>query len=268
MTQATLPGVFGRATEVLAELGDRVRLHDLYDETGVHVYHDLAAGDTGEIRELLLALKRVDGPVLELAAGSGRLTLPMLAVGREVTALELSADMLDLLRTQLTTAPRQMRERCELLQGDMSAFDLGRRFGAIVLGTTSVSLLDEAGRAGLFAAVRAHLEPGGRLLMSTVNLVDDAAGDSDLEIRAVGISGTHYRVFENWPAGSLVRTVTILAQDTGAEHVLACTTAIRVLPVELLQEELARAGLVVRERIALPVPSPRHTEVLLEVEAI
>ncbi|MFJ9901412.1 daptide-type RiPP biosynthesis methyltransferase [Streptomyces sp. NPDC101152] len=271
MTTTAREAVPGVAGEVLAEYGGRVSRHDLYDEVGVPVYHDLAAVDTSEIREVLRVVRAFPGPVLELAAGSGRLTMPLLALGREVTALELKEAMLDLLRERLAGAPAGARERCMPVQGDMSAFDLGRTFAVVVLGTTSVSLLDEEGRAGLYAAVRAHLQPGGRFLLSTVDLTDASADDTDLDFEAVGASGRRYRMIEHWPAGASTRNVTILPPKAEAAHasqVLALTTSIRVLPADRLERELADAGLAVVQRHTLPATGPRHRDVLLEVEAV
>ncbi|MFF2522168.1 daptide-type RiPP biosynthesis methyltransferase [Streptomyces liangshanensis] len=263
---ATVPGLAG---EILAGYGDRVTLHDLYDEAGASVYHDLAAVDTTEIRELLRSARAVPGPVLELAAGSGRLTLPLLALGREVTALELKESMVALLRERLTEAPAGIGRRCTVVRGDMSAFDLGGTYAVVVLGTTSVSLLDAEGRAGLYASVRSHLMPGGRFLLSTVDLT--GGGPDDLDVEAMGASGRRYRMIENWPAGHEVREVTILPPEREVPEdgpVLALTTSIRVLPPDDLTRELAGAGLRVVARHALPAASPRHTGVLLEAEAV
>ncbi|MCM3883387.1 daptide-type RiPP biosynthesis methyltransferase [Frankia sp. R82] len=269
MTAATaVPGLAG---EILAEFGSRISVHDLYDEVGGPVYHDLAGSDTSEIREMLRVVRAHPGPVLELAAGSGRLTLPLLALGREVTALELKESMLDLLRARLAAAPRGTRERCRPVQGDMSAFALGRRFAVVVLGTASVSLLDEEGRAGLYACVRSHLAPGGRFLLSTVELVGDAADGADLDFEAAGASGTRYRMIEYRPAGAPVRNVTIipLEKDTStAEPIVALTTTIRILPVDRLENELADAGMTVVARHVMPANGPRHLDVFLEAAAV
>jgi methylation protein MtfA len=263
---AAVPGLAGR---ILAEYGDRVVVHDLYDEAGASVYHDLAAIDTTEIRELLRSVRAVPGPVLELAAGSGRLTLPLLASGREVTALELKESMVALLHKRLAEAPAGVGGRCTVVQGDMSAFELGSTYAVVVLGTTSISLLDAEGRAGLYAAVRAHLRPGGRFLLSTVDVTGDDGDDLDLE--AVGASGRRYRMIEHWRAGQEVRKVTILPVQREISEdgrLLALTTSIRVLPPDGLARELASAGLHVVARHPLPAASPRHTGVLLEAEAV
>lgn len=272
----------GRAGELLAELGDRAELHDVYDEIGSPVYHDVSVRDTHEVRELVGLVRRTPGAVLELAAGSGRLTLPLLALGREVTALELSGDMLELLDERLAQAPGRLRERCVPVRGDMSSFALGRRFEVIVLGTTSISLLDEEGRAGLYAAVREHLAPGGRFLLSTVDIVTsggpgpdavqapaeaeaEAEAEPEAVIEAAGVSGRVYRMHDYWPAGSDTRTVTIFPATVGDEGpVTVCTTTVGVLPADRLETELERAGLTVLSRHPLP-GAWRYRDVLLEV---
>ncbi|WP_308313070.1 daptide-type RiPP biosynthesis methyltransferase [Streptomyces sp. ISL-1] len=267
LTPLSIPG---RAGQLVSQLGDRAELHDVYDETGSRVYHDVSVRDTHEVRELVALVRRIPGAVLELAAGSGRLTMPLLALGREVTAVELSAAMLELLSERLAEAPERLRERCVPVQADMSSFALGRRFEVIVLGTTSISLLDEEGRAGLYAAVREHLAPGGRFLLSTVDIVtpdDPEAAEAVPEavIAAVGAGGRAYRMHDYWPAGADTRTVTIFPAEIGDEGpVTVCTTTVGVLPVDQLGAELGRAGLTVLSGHPLP-GAWRYRDVLLEV---
>ncbi|MCX5376689.1 daptide-type RiPP biosynthesis methyltransferase [Streptomyces sp. NBC_00091] len=263
-TPADVPG---RAGELLASLGERAVLCDLYDAVGASVYHDLAGTGTHEVRELLALVRRIPGPVLDLAAGSGRLTLPLLALGREVTALELSPYMLELLDRRLADAPPALRGRCLPVRADMSDFALGRRFGAIVLGTTTISLLDAEGRQGLYRAVREHLEPGGRFLLSTVDMTATASGPAEVDMEIVTDSGRAYRLFEHWTPDAGSRTVTLFPAVTAATGpVQVCTTTIGVLPAELLEAELAAAGFSVRSRHPLPAVGERHHDVLLETE--
>jgi methylation protein MtfA len=258
----------GLAAEALAGLDREITFHDLYDQVGAPIYHDLASGDTGEIRELQDIVRRIPGPVLELGAGSGRLTLPLLALGRDVTALERSGGMLGLLRAELLKVPQRMRERCDLVRGDMTTFALDSTFPVIVLGNVSVTVLDEAGRSGLYQAVRSHLAPGGRFLLSNVEIDRGETESSDVETEMFGAGGRRYRIFEHWPAGSLRRTFTIVPEGDGPGPVTVCTTSIAVLPAALLERELLAAGLVVRVRMPLPGGDLRHRPVLLEVEAL
>ncbi|MDV9172913.1 daptide-type RiPP biosynthesis methyltransferase [Streptomyces sp. W16] len=262
-----LPGtsIPGRAGELLAALGDRAECCSLYDADGSSIYHELSQQDHHEVRELLALVRRHPGPVLDLAAGSGRLTMPLLALGREVSALELSESMLGLLSERLDRAPAALRERCTLVRGDMSDFALPREFDCVVLATTSVSLLDEAGREGLYASVRAHLAPGGRFLLTTVDL--EASRNPEFELEFSTTAGNDYRMFEYWEQGMEARTVTIFPARHSAGPVRVGLTSIRVLPADLLEAELSANGFRVTARHALPPVGVRHHSTLLEAEA-
>ncbi|MFE7839143.1 daptide-type RiPP biosynthesis methyltransferase [Streptomyces sp. NPDC057474] len=258
-----LPGTAG---ELLRELAGRAELHDLYGDVGSAVYDDLCGGDTSEVREILHLLRGTKGPVLELAAGSGRLTLPMLAGGHEVVALDLSASMLGMLRDRLDAAPARLRDRCSTVHADMSRFALGRKFGAVVLGTTSISLLEQADRMRLYAAVAEHLAPGGRFLVTTVYLEPDEAAETETEFRFTGTSGRDYRLIEHWPSGAATRTVTVLSAEPGEGPVDVCVSAVQVLNADRLEAELRAAGLVVRARHVLLGEGLRYRDVLIEAE--
>ncbi|MEV0623727.1 daptide-type RiPP biosynthesis methyltransferase [Nonomuraea sp. NPDC050404] len=261
MLQTDLPD---QARQLVTKLGDRAVLCDMYDRSGSSVYHDVAGTDTHEVRELIALVRRVPGPVLDLAAGSGRLTLPLLALGREVTAVDLSEGMLGLLAERLAQSPARLRERCTLVRADMRAFAAPHRFAVIVLGTSSISLLDAEGRAALYAMVREHLAPGGRFILSTVEL--DAADGHEVEVPFVGVSGTSYRFFERWNPDAGHRVVAIVPAEPSDGPVTVCTSTIAVVPADLLAAELARAGLPVRTRHALTGAGARHRDILLEAE--
>ncbi len=257
----------GRAGAFVRELGDRARLCDLYGDLGAPIYHDVSAGDTFEIRELVRLVRRRPGPVLDLAAGSGRLTLPLLALSRPVTALDNSPGLLDLLRTRLSCDFPRLRDLCTTVEADMRDFSLDRRFGAIVLGTTSVSLLDDSGRKGLYRSVVEHLAPGGCFLVSAADSDGEETAGTDVESTIVGVGGRTYRWFEYRPAGGDVRVVTIAAEPAADGSVTVCTSSVGVISAERLEAELASAGLVVRERHRPPKPSVRYRHTLLEAEA-
>ena len=59
------------------------------------------------------------GPVLELGAGTGRVTIPIAEAGIRVSAVDLDAGMLDKLRQKAATLPDEARSRVTVHQGDM-----------------------------------------------------------------------------------------------------------------------------------------------------
>ncbi|RSM99089.1 class I SAM-dependent methyltransferase [Nonomuraea sp. WAC 01424] len=251
-----------RADVLLAAAGERGVLCDIYDEEAADIYHDLMQGGTSQAREFTTRIPAGSGPILELAAGSGRLTFPLLALGRKVTALELSPAMLAILRRRLDDAPARLRDLCTLVQGDMSAFTLDRRFDVVVLDQ-SITLLDGADRPGLYACVREHLEPGGRLLLTMAD--SDAAKAKSVERfqEVSGMSGRPYVLHERLSAADEVRELTICPADETADPFVVCTTRIRLLQVDLIARELEQAGFEVIARTPLAFAGARHNDVFL-----
>jgi len=160
-TTRELPGTAGRIAELF---GNGMSFHGMYDEAGSGFYHAFTAFDTAEVEEIVKAAEpHLGGSLLELACGSGRITLPLLDAGwTDLTGLDFSPRMLELLDERLAARklegkPAEMRT----VHGDMTDFDLGRTFDVIVLAATAVWNIDAEGRAKLFGCVRKHLNPGG-----------------------------------------------------------------------------------------------------------
>lgn len=102
------------------------------------------------------------GPVLELGAGSGRITLPIAADGIEVDALEPDHDMLRLLNRKLADAPARVRDLVTVHVADMRAYALSRRFALIIVPFRAFlhNLTDED-RLACLTTARDHLADGG-----------------------------------------------------------------------------------------------------------
>jgi SAM-dependent methyltransferase len=93
--------------------------------------------------------------VLELAAGTGRLAVPIARRGPHVVGLDVSPSM-------LAQAEAKATGNAEFLLGDMRSFGLGRSFDLVLIACSSLChLLTDADLAACFASVRAHLRPGG-----------------------------------------------------------------------------------------------------------
>jgi len=106
------------------------------------------------------------GPVLELACGTGRLTIPIAQSGVEIVGLDQSASMMAHLRTKA----KQAGVEIPLVEGDCREFALGRKFALIFMAFNSMQHLhDYASLAALFGNVRNHLTPGGRFVFDVFN---------------------------------------------------------------------------------------------------
>ncbi|MDQ8181758.1 class I SAM-dependent methyltransferase [Pelagicoccus sp. SDUM812005] len=107
----------------------------------------------------------VEGPVLDLGCGTGRVLLPLAESGREVVGLDGSQAMLDLCAAGLA----ERGASAELVRGDMRDFDLGeKRFGAILIPGFSIQmLLEGADVDACLACCRRHLREDGLLIVPT-----------------------------------------------------------------------------------------------------
>lgn len=104
--------------------------------------------------------------VLELACGSGRLTIPLANDGFNITGVDISGEMLNLAKLKASQAGVNIR----FIQGDMRSFDLGEKFRLIFIPAQSLSHLHTRQEIeNCFSCVRRHLAGEGRFLIELFN---------------------------------------------------------------------------------------------------
>lgn len=238
---------------LLAVLEPGAPVGDLYGPQGSDVYDAMTLEDGSEVREVLRAARRTSGDILELASGSGRLTVPLARLGREVVALDSSPRMRELLVARARSA---RAESIRPVLADMSAFELHRTFGLIVLATTSITLLDAAERGGLLRSVRRHLAPDGVFLVSvpTKTPVDDTGR---VRIVPLGRDADDLVLLSDEvdaPGGHRDVGVIRLRRAHGRMLCDAFASRVRLLDESGLRDEVQAAGLVVQESVAVRAP--------------
>ncbi|MGH2901857.1 MAG: class I SAM-dependent methyltransferase [Solirubrobacteraceae bacterium] len=134
------------------------------------IWHDVECGrydaDFALWRELAAAHP---GPILDVGAGTGRITLDLARRGHEVVALDLDAALLGVLAERADAE----RLRVDTVVADAARFDLRRRDFAIVMAPMqTVQLLRPAGRRGFLRAARAHVAPGGIVAIALADALE------------------------------------------------------------------------------------------------
>ena len=127
--------------------------------------YDIYVRVTQDIPFFLRETKKTDGSVLELMAGTGRLSLPLLAAGGQVVA---QIKMLVILRKKL--AARGMI--APIYQMDVCQLALARQYDLILLPFNSFSeITSQADQLLALRRIYDHLADGGRFICTLHNPV-------------------------------------------------------------------------------------------------
>ena len=117
--------------------------------------------DPGDLDLYLALARRAGGPILELAAGSGRLAVPLAAAGHDITGVDIDPAMLARARTR---AAASTASRLELVEADILGLSLPSKgsFAMAFVALNSLLLLGTRDRQRAALRVMAdHLAPGG-----------------------------------------------------------------------------------------------------------
>lgn len=132
------------------------------------IWHDLECGTYTADLEFWVALAQRHGdPILDVGAGTGRVTLELARHGHAVTALDVDAELLSELRRRAAGLPVQT------VCADARAFSLEERFALCLAPMQTIQLLDgPSERAAFLRCARVHLAPGGLLAVAIAETVE------------------------------------------------------------------------------------------------
>ena len=140
-------------------------LADLYDLEYTHDY---------DLPFWLALAEREAGPIIEWGAGTGRIAVPLATAGHDVTAVELSGEMVE--------RGREKNQAVDWVVGDMRGAKPGQRYGLAVCAFNSFLCLKSVDDALAFLRnAHEYLMPGGLLgievsAFSPEELVDPPGG--------------------------------------------------------------------------------------------
>lgn len=129
---------------------------DLYDLVGDNIPYGL---------DFYVALARqANGPVLDVACGTGRILIPCLQAGVDIEGLDLYEPMLQRLRKKAAALGLTPR----LHQADMSDFSVPRRFALVMIPFNAfIHNMTQESQIRCLTLCREHLSPGGLLAFDT-----------------------------------------------------------------------------------------------------
>lgn len=193
-----------------------------------------------------------DRPILELGAGSGRITRVLVRSGRPVVALDLNPEAVRRARRRLAD-----QGGVHLLVADMRTFRLAGRFELVAAGNDPFChLRTDEGRDRALARVAEHLEPEGRFLLDALwfseEWLEEAAGSGGKTVRtSIGGEGDDppLEVRQRWRCDPSERLCVARyeVREPGGEPASSSFRG-RYWSASELEARLDRAGLRIRHR--------------------
>ncbi len=136
------------------------------DYDSVAELYDTYVSATCDHDFFLEQVKEDTGPVLELMAGTGRLSLPLMEAGTELTCVDCCYEMLSVLERKLTAKNLNASTECQ----DLCRLSLSQTYNLAILPFQSfMEILGEDQQSRAIERVHAALKPNGRFICTMHN---------------------------------------------------------------------------------------------------
>jgi SAM-dependent methyltransferase len=193
--------------------------------------------------------------VLDLACGTGRVTLPLAKTGVRVVGLDLAADMLAIARQKAQGLPN-----LRWVQGNIRSFELGEKFGLVIIPVHSFQfMLTPQDQMDCLECIRRHMLPGGLLVLHVnhdmLSWLDECRAEKDPPfefgaIRTHPQTGAQIRTQSRWLYRHSTQTATLYKvwEELGEEEVVLQRQELEPMSMHVvfrfeMEHLLARAGL-------------------------
>ena len=131
---------------------------------GVAEFYDLFANNE-DLPFYLKYARKYDSPILDIAAGTGRISFALALEGFKVTALDRSPSMLAIARQKLETAPLEVASLIEIIDGNMSDFSLNRKYSLIIIPGSFGHALTTEEQLSTLSCIHNHLSDDGVFIL-------------------------------------------------------------------------------------------------------
>jgi SAM-dependent methyltransferase len=145
-------------------------LTDEYADVALLYDHVVPYATRGDVEFFVDEALAAQGPVLEIGCGTGRVLIPTARAGVSITGLDASSAMLARCREKIAAEPSKVQQCIDLVEADMRAFDLGKKFALATFPFRPFQhLLTTEDQVACLTTVHRHLEHDGRLVLDLFN---------------------------------------------------------------------------------------------------
>lgn len=164
---------------------------NIYDNYFAEFYKKLCHSKSDDDRqydidfyiEQILSINKPIKNVLELGCGTGRITIPLLKKGIKVTGIDLSNDMLEVLREDAAKLPNRYKKNLNTMHMSVLDMSFNTEFDTVIFPATTICLLTPDERKILFEKVYDALIDGGIFIFDyAVEPVGDGFNSLQLNI--------------------------------------------------------------------------------------
>jgi len=139
---------------------------ELYHNKFTWLYDFFQTGVKNDINFYLDYFKNFKGEILEIGAGTGRITIPLLERKINVTALDIAPKMLDILKNKL----HRKKLSANVICSDMRKFKIKQKFDAIIVTyRTFQHMYSVKDQKDALNNIKKHLKNKGILIFDVYN---------------------------------------------------------------------------------------------------
>lgn len=144
----------------VSEVNDYTDFAHLYDFDDRSITKD-------DIPFFLEYAKKINGDILELACGTGRVLLPLAKAGFNVWGLDITKEMLEQFKMKLSRETEDVQNRVTLIEQDMTSFKLDKKFSMITIPYRTFQLLiNDTDQINCLKNVHSHLSDNGTFILT------------------------------------------------------------------------------------------------------
>ena len=195
-------------------------------------------GELDFYRDFLASTPESSQGILEIACGTGRVTLPLSKAGYKLTGLDISTELLDIARKK-----RVGMIDPQWFQADMRTFELNQKFGVVISpGHSFQFMLTPDEQVQCLEQVKRHLIPGGWLILHLdhqdvrwlAGLLDQKEGEFEPG-SIIELPGSHeryqYQRFWSYEPATQTTTVTSKWEKFGKNNEVVETWLMDPMPL-------------------------------------
>lgn len=216
----------------IKDVGLEVKESEIYEDYFAEFYHkfcDRTKYDLDFYTEQAFSLGKKDVKILELACGTGRISIPLLARNFKVEAVDLSEAMLEILKKGVDNVPRKFKNNIIIKKKNILELDYNDEFDMVIFPATTICLIKDKDIELLFEVVYKALKKGGKFVFDYVKEDGNKTGFKSSQRQFVEIDKDELCIYQEFKDYDKLQATVNFYVEKGSNKYLTSTTKNMVL---------------------------------------